>query len=1129
MKFLKLEILNLASLDRQDGETINFEEGALGNSTIFSIIGPTGSGKSTLLDAICLALYKRAPRYPKKKGDKKQHIVTYGAVQDSEKNRLAPTDACNILTRGKKEGYSKLTFLANNGILYRAEWHVKLLRVNYDSNVYLYKISKKDGIPFEEKAEWDELPQIIGLDYEQFLRTVLIAQGSFANFLTASEDERYQLLEKLVGCEEQYRKITDCVNQQYDEALHAYKQITSDFAAFEKYIIPEEELAALIETIAKLEAEDKKAKEELAKVNAALAWYSAEEKLTANITKYQAAFETAQKRLDETRMEADRLSLHDSTLEAVNLYKDTKACEKNIILHETSLKKLNEEVTKSELAITSEQNNLAVLQESATKATAELELKKPHINKAREIKTQLQETVKNAQKKNTDKEDADKAQKLAQEAVKKNTTDIKKAEEELGKALEELETLTANISHDCEQLQKNVVEADERLSAENSKTDGKDITKLQEAKTVAEMKQNDLANAIRIQAAIKEKTEAKQASEEKQKQLAGRNVEIGKHLATFNIEALRRELDTEKAYYTLTTSEKWEQHRIHLKDGQHCPLCGSKEHLFHSANEAKPIADRMKALLDEKQRTLDLQTKEQTTLLQEQSRNEGILKTLATSLTNLAREIDGLCREWAELHAKYAEWPEDADRLRLLQADIDKEKELAAKELKKHIDIVKNVETLRKKKETAEKELALYNESSALLKQKAEEKKNKVNNILIAEKAKTENLMQQVQEKTVVLQTATEDLATVNQEILDKKQALKAEIGDTDPDTLEQQLTIEKDTADKMAKAKGEEILKMQGNLQGIRGKIDTTSQAKQNEETLRKQKKFALDQWIVTYNKVEQHKQKLTTDDIALLYSYTDDWEAIRSQQKTYTETFTSAQTTLQNEVKAHEEHQPAKPEADKEALTQRKSELENISNDELVNAKAQLKNHNDAKQQMGSMFEQMKGAETLKNEWEEIYNAIGKKDGDQLRKIAQCYTLRFLIEHANDEIRKFNTRYELQQVKNSLGIRVIDHDRADDVRDTTSLSGGETFIVSLGLALGLSALSSRNISFDNLFIDEGFGTLDPDTLATVIDSLSMLQSSQGKKVGVISHTDTMSERITTQIRIIKNGSGSSHVEIYP
>ena len=217
------------------------------------------------------------------------------------------------------------------------------------------------------------------------------------------------------------------------------------------------------------------------------------------------------------------------------------------------------------------------------------------------------------------------------------------------------------------------------------------------------------------------------------------------------------------------------------------------------------------------------------------------------------------------------------------------------------------------------------------------------------------------------------------------------------------------------------------------------------------------------------------------------------------------------------------------KEALLTKKAELENVSNQELIDTKARLQRHNMAKELMGNMFAQKQKAEVAKREWEEISDAIGG-DGKTLRKIAQCYTLRFLIEHANVEIRKFNSRYELQQVKNSLGIRVVDHDRADDVRDTTSLSGGETFIVSLGLALGLSSLSSRNISFENLFIDEGFGTLDPDTLATVIDSLAMLQSSQGKKVGVISHTDTMSERITTQIRIIKDGnSGSSHIEIYP
>ena len=130
-----------------------------------------------------------------------------------------------------------------------------------------------------------------------------------------------------------------------------------------------------------------------------------------------------------------------------------------------------------------------------------------------------------------------------------------------------------------------------------------------------------------------------------------------------------------------------------------------------------------------------------------------------------------------------------------------------------------------------------------------------------------------------------------------------------------------------------------------------------------------------------------------------------------------------------------------------------------------------------MGTLVAEIQTKRQQRDEWEEIANAIGG-DGKTLRKIAQCYTLRFLIAHANVEIRKFNSRYELQQVRNSLGIRVIDHDRADDVRDTTSLSGGETFIVSLGLALGLSALSSRNISFENLFIDEGFGTLDHDTL---------------------------------------------------
>jgi len=304
-----------------------------------------------------------------------------------------------------------------------------------------------------------------------------------------------------------------------------------------------------------------------------------------------------------------------------------------------------------------------------------------------------------------------------------------------------------------------------------------------------------------------------------------------------------------------------------------------------------------------------------------------------------------------------------------------------------------------------------------------------------------------------------------------------------------------------------------------------------QLEQTTLTQKNAELADWISAYNAQENRLKEIARADVELMLAATDNWEQISKQKETRMKELTSAQTLLKQASENHEKHGALRPEQSREELLSAQQSLEGKSQQqELIAAKARLKNHEDAKLSLGGKDAELQKATLLKENWGSISKAMGGADGKLVRRIAQCYTLGFLIEHANDEIRKFNKRYELMQVKNSLGIRVIDHDRADDVRETTSLSGGETFIVSLGLALGLSALSSRNISFENLFIDEGFGTLDPDMLALVIDSLAMLQNSQGKKVGVISHTDTMSERITTQIRVVKHGtSGSSHIEIYP
>ena len=374
MKIIQLEILNLASLDRQGGEVINFEEGALGDSNIFSIVGPTGSGKSTLLDAICLALYNRAPRYPKKPGDRKQGIVVYGQPEEGENNRPAPTDSVNILTRGKKSGYSKLTFKANNGNVYRAEWHVRFKSKAYDKpETHLYLLTQENGFPKEEIVDWNELPTIIGLDYEQFLRTVLIAQGTFANFLTAKEDERFQLLEKLIGCEDLYVNIVQKIKEERDNATKAFNEINANFAAYEKDLIPDEELQVLEKRIAELEEEDKKVKAELSKIAESLGWFSAEATYLENMAKNESALKLAQQNLEAIKDDIVSLNLHDTTLPAVSLYKDIRQAQKNIEEQDKQLKALNVQIEEKGRIIGEENKKLDLLKTSATNASQKLE------------------------------------------------------------------------------------------------------------------------------------------------------------------------------------------------------------------------------------------------------------------------------------------------------------------------------------------------------------------------------------------------------------------------------------------------------------------------------------------------------------------------------------------------------------------------------------------------------------------------------------------------------------------------------------------------------------------------------------------------------------------------------------
>ncbi len=1136
MKFLQLEILNLASLDKQGGEVINFEEGALGESTIFSIVGPTGSGKSTLLDAICLALYNRAPRYPRKKGDKNQNIEIFGEADANENNRLAPTDSRNILTRGKKEGYSKLTFLANNGSIYRAEWHVRFQRVRYENaKTSLYKITRNGEQLTEKIADWNELPNIIGLDYDQFLRTVLIAQGSFANFLTAKENERYELLEKLIGCEETYTNIATEIKKAKDQAVDAYNQMAASVEAVKQNLLNDEELAQLQEEITLLEKAEKELDSQLKDISENLQWYEENDKQTKQIAIYQADMEQAANAIKDIQAQIIRLQLHDEVQPAVNLLQEVERQIQSIHNQEEEILKSEAAIKSKEVGITESEHTLSYLKEVVNKAQEQLEKAMPVIAEARALKTKMEAAMPNLKEKKEALELAQKENLTALKDVEENARNIQKWEAETEKANLALKATQEEIAKQKQVLHEATQAAEQAWEKEKNKTAGQNIEELQTQKSAADRRIQDIQQAIKVVTHLNAATAEKQKNEERIQFLGERNAKIDEALGKLSIEALTQETLTLRNAYTLMVSEKWEIHRANLTEGKPCPLCGSTTHPYHTDDrQFEEATTELSQLLKAKEDLLKLQQKQEKHLSGERKQNDGEVQTLQKQQEKLSGEIATYEEEWKALIAQYPKIPKaEAELKSLLPIYEDKAKEATGK-LSLFNKIQKEIERLTQLKDKAVKDEAAYESKASTIQNNAQENTSICATKLAEHKALTTNLISQEKNKKEAYEKALQAWNNTKKEMEEWQAQYQQILNGEEPDAAEQRLTAAKDEATKAADDQNENINKLKAELANSKGSHQTMlSQSKTMKENLQEKEK-ELDLWIEEYNKQLAEKSiepsLIDRNTIREMLHSAEDWNAIRREKDEKEKAVASTTALYQSAEKAHQQHLEHQPAQTRDALLAIQQKYQERSQrNELIAANARMQNHQEAVKLLGDKAEALQLVTQEKDDWTAITDAIGA-DGKTLRKIAQCYTLSFLIAHANQEIRKFNSRYELQQVKHSLGIRVIDHDRADDIRDTTSLSGGETFIVSLGLALGLSALSSRNISFENLFIDEGFGTLDPDTLATVIDSLAMLQSSQGKKVGVISHTDTMSERITTQIRIIKNGnSGSSHIEIYP
>lgn len=195
MKILAIRIKNLASLEG-DIE-IDFTQEPLNSAGIFAITGPTGAGKSTILDALCLALFGKTPRYLQAKEMGIDIIDVKGST-------ISQGDVRGILRDGTGEGMAQVDFLATDDKAYSATWQVRRARNKSDGNIQpdtiqLFNITENKEIPGRKSEIYPEIERLVGLNFEQFTRSVLLAQGDFTAFLKAGKDEKSALLEKLTG------------------------------------------------------------------------------------------------------------------------------------------------------------------------------------------------------------------------------------------------------------------------------------------------------------------------------------------------------------------------------------------------------------------------------------------------------------------------------------------------------------------------------------------------------------------------------------------------------------------------------------------------------------------------------------------------------------------------------------------------------------------------------------------------------------------------------------------------------------------------------------------------------------------------------------------------------------------
>lgn len=358
-----------------------------------------------------------------------------------------------------------------------------------------------------------------------------------------------------------------------------------------------------------------------------------------------------------------------------------------------------------------------------------------------------------------------------------------------------------------------------------------------------------------------------------------------------------------------------------------------------------------------------------------------------------------------------------------------------------------------------------------------------------------------------------------------------------DADATEQQMLNAQESLKKELDEMGEKLkkqLQLETELKGTYKQLE--ADVKEYQSRLA-QSKQALQQWLADFNATRSK----SVDETLLTSLLERDTQWIASErnylQQQENDRIT-ARTTLDDRIRRLAEHDvkrkemdwdeasyPAEPEVLQQMQVQcaeKSRELDALATE----IRFKLRTNEENRQKVQSLEKELLQAREVSEHWASLNEIAGSSDGGKFRRIAQGYTLDVLLSYANVQLSELSKRYRLERVPDTLALQVIDRDMCDEVRTVHSLSGGESFLVSLALALGLSSLSSNRMRVESLFIDEGFGSLDAETLRVAMDALDSLRT-RGRKIGVISHVQEMTERIPVQIKVNRGDNGRSYLTV--